>query len=120
MIQAARLAEATRIFAVIPPLQKKVSEYEDGAFANAKSRRGNIAQVCLTAGVDLIDVTPHRLEDKTKEDFKLWARRIADTIRSEYPNHSCIRYRTVPDRIKQRNPVSAGPYLGRNFIPCKI
>ena len=91
MIQAARLAEATRIFAVIPPLQMKASEYEDGAFANAKSRRGNIAQVCLTAGIDLIDVTPHRLEDKTKEDYKLWARRIADTIRSEYPNPTVVK-----------------------------
>ena len=89
------MADASRIFSVIPPLEKKESEYDDADFANAKSRRGNIAQVCVSAGVDLIDVTPYRLSEKTKVDHKLWARRIADFIRSEYPNPTVVKPITV-------------------------
>ena len=49
------------------------------------------AKLCLTAGIDLIDVTPHRQEEKTKMDFKVWGRRIADTIRSEYPSPTVVK-----------------------------
>ena len=49
----------------------------------------------MSAGVDLIDVTPYRLEEKTKVDHKLWARRIADFIRSEYPSPTLIKPITV-------------------------
>ena len=76
---------------MIPPLQGPRSKYTDELWAQHKARRAAAAGIFLKEGIDIIDVTPYILEEKTKIDFKLWHTRIWDQIKSKFP---------LPEKVK--------------------